>query len=503
MSQKFRVLIAFIHIAFALYLFSFLFYLPVRHAGAWIPWLGQNKNFFLGTAYVLGISALVLVLVKSDLLVWILFLADSLISALAVAGADPVFLPFLLAPGLIAPLFKHFPYLLGLMIQVTVQFMIFIALLLNHLFHKPEFLQELPFLSFGAALVLVNSGSILTAYAINRTIKENRRGEGLLDLMRASHELGALNNYDKISELLTTTITTMFDVHSFGLYVVEEQEGEQMAVPRWIESSHPQVFLPFSLGLQDSIMAEALRSKKPQVVHDLRQQNDRLMAQLQTFRGALFHPILFEEEVLGLIFLISDSPGMYGADQISLLELLATQVAVTLKNISLYQKTATMAITDSLTNLYTHGYFQDQLMKLVVEHKYKEKPLGLMIIDVDHFKVINDTYGHPQGDYILRQLAALVKSLVRSEDIASRYGGDEFVLIMPGQDRVRSSALAERIRASVEEYSFVTRGKTVNITVSVGVSSFPERLTTKDLVEAADEALYESKKRGRNQIYYV
>jgi diguanylate cyclase (GGDEF)-like protein len=163
-----------------------------------------------------------------------------------------------------------------------------------------------------------------------------------------------------------------------------------------------------------------------------------------------------------------------------------------------------MAITDIVSGLYTHGYMQDALEREFRRCKYENLPLSTIILDVDHFKIVNDTYGHPQGDALLRQLGAVIKTVTRSSDIVCRYGGDEFMVILPETNRIGTVLVAERIRQAVEEYEFVLGSKIVHITISGGVASFPEDITTKkELIDKTDQALYQSKQGGRNKISFI
>jgi diguanylate cyclase (GGDEF)-like protein len=463
--------------------------------------LNFSSNFQIYMAAILVYPWLtdIFLFFPQEALLWFLFVLDSLVCFLIILSHNPFLLPlFLLPPLLLGFSKKHF--------KLYVFFVTFAAQLLFFLyfFQEKAFKGNQALLDFFAGMILVNVAAIFLSYVLFRSLKEAEQSKSLLDLIQIGQQMGASLNYEKVSALLMNVLTSMFNAHSYGLYVVEEKEGEKLAFIKGVVSPYSNLFLDFNLDTEDALFAQVLKEKKLRIIGNLRQFSDRLLPQIRTFKGALLAPVCFEDEALGLIFLVASTENAFSKEDASLLTLLSNQFAVTLKNVLLYQQTATMAVTDSLTGLYTHGFFQDQLIKQVAEHKYNKKPLSVMILDVDHFKLINDRYGHPQGDYILRQLAGLVKNTVRPKDFVCRYGGDEFVLIVPGLDRLSAATYAERIRKAVEDYQFVAGGKIAHISISAGVSSFPETAETpKELIECADKALYEAKNRGRNRIVYL
>ena len=161
-----------------------------------------------------------------------------------------------------------------------------------------------------------------------------------------------------------------------------------------------------------------------------------------------------------------------------------------------------LSITDGLTKLHNHRYFQDELARAFDESKRYERPLSLAMIDIDFFKKVNDTYGHAVGDEILKGVAQLYKSSVRSTDLVARYGGEEFAVMMPETNLDDALIFAEQIRALIESTQMTTQAGPLNVTVSIGVASVPHSRIPKpkELIVAADKALYRAKKAGRNQV---
>jgi diguanylate cyclase (GGDEF)-like protein len=169
----------------------------------------------------------------------------------------------------------------------------------------------------------------------------------------------------------------------------------------------------------------------------------------------------------------------------------------------LYLDAQKKAVTDGLTGLITHAHFKEQLASRFYEARRFNQPLSLMFIDIDHFKRINDTYGHQTGDEVLRQVCRVIQERVRACDVAARYGGEEMAVLLPQTDLAGAMILAERMREAISELSVTDlRGQAiVSVTASLGVSELePDDQAPADLIERSDQAVYRAKHRGRNQV---
>ena len=160
------------------------------------------------------------------------------------------------------------------------------------------------------------------------------------------------------------------------------------------------------------------------------------------------------------------------------------------------------ALRDSLTGLYNRRYFLGQLEAELSYAQRHLTPLSLVMIDIDHFKTVNDTYGHPSGDKVLAAFARLLRDAVRTEDLTARYGGEEFVLVCRGLPLSIAVLVADRLRLMVENTPLVPAPPEIRITISAGVASAPHPLIAEpqDLIKVADDALYEAKRLGRNRV---
>ena len=170
---------------------------------------------------------------------------------------------------------------------------------------------------------------------------------------------------------------------------------------------------------------------------------------------------------------------------------------------SQYQKRLSMAITDGLTGLYNRHYLNTHLANMVKQALRNGKHLSLMILDMDHFKFVNDTHGHDAGDMVLKQLAKLMIDSSRSSELAARFGGEEFIILMPETEPTAAASAAGRMREIVEaaDFKINDKGDTIKRTVSIGVANLhPDGDSAESLLKRADEALYEAKNSGRNKV---
>jgi diguanylate cyclase (GGDEF)-like protein len=225
------------------------------------------------------------------------------------------------------------------------------------------------------------------------------------------------------------------------------------------------------------------------------------------FQGPRFTahlPLKIRDKLVGLLVIVSDREGAFEGQDDLFWSSLSEQLAMAMGNAQLYTDAKSHSITDGLTGLFNHRYFQERLrVEESRSHRHRH-PFSVIMMDIDYFKHYNDVCGHPTGDKVLRIIAQLIKVEVRDIDISARYGGEEFVLILTETDKRGAWKVAERIRKKIEDHKF-PHGQVQpqrRLTVSIGVASYPEDADNrKDLVERADEALYMAKQAGRNQVF--
>ena len=203
----------------------------------------------------------------------------------------------------------------------------------------------------------------------------------------------------------------------------------------------------------------------------------------------------------GLLALFRTSDTPFLADEKQVLDVLSSQMSLACRNINAHERIRQLALTDDLTGINNKRYFRliyTQEFERAARYRF---PLSLCMMDLDHFKSVNDRYGHQQGDVVLSEVAALILRMVRSTDVFARYGGEEFVLLLTHTEHRQGVELAERIRSAVEGYEFPGEATPINCTISIGVASLQDGiLTPEDLMAEADARLYKAKTQGRNLV---
>ena len=204
-----------------------------------------------------------------------------------------------------------------------------------------------------------------------------------------------------------------------------------------------------------------------------------------------------EKRVIGVLNVTDKLDGSpFTPIESQLTAILATQIGIALSNADLYEK----ATVCPLTRVYVRRYFDQRLAEEFERARREQSCLSLMMLDLDHFKRVNDTYGHQTGDVVLRELGAQIKSTCRPTDAAARYGGEEFAVLLPRTDLKAAAQVGESIRKAVAEHEFRVNEERLPLTISIGIGSIKEDDSSETLIKRADAALYAAKERGRNRV---
>ncbi|HCJ67295.1 MAG TPA: hypothetical protein DHV62_08245 [Elusimicrobia bacterium] len=327
-------------------------------------------------------------------------------------------------------------------------------------------------------------------------------------ILNTSWQILSSLNEEEILRRITKTLVEDFGFERAVIFLVNKKdkviEGKYASgIPEEIVHK-----IRISTTRKESILLEIMQENKAVLLKNV-SENPRLS---EVFRqenkchggDMALVPIACPAETGTCIGVFEEGAGVIAVDNFSSkreisgedlvpLKIFAQYAAIAIANAYLHQQVNLLAITDALTGLYNHGYFH-QLLKQEIERAERyEKKFSLLMLDIDHFKNYNDTYGHLAGDRLLHHLAEIIRENIRTVDSACRYGGEEFTVILPETDILGAKNLAERIRKSIFEEG--------EITVSIGIGIYPEDgKITEELINSADKAMYLAKNRGRNLV---
>ncbi|MBI5074793.1 MAG: diguanylate cyclase [Nitrospirae bacterium] len=325
-----------------------------------------------------------------------------------------------------------------------------------------------------------------------------KRNKELIIINTLSSAFISSENMDLVMEDLIEKVLLITDFHT-GFLMMTEDEQLKLRTSKGISSDLQKFILD---GGIESLCSDALKIQEPMYFIER-----SVIAEIPVLReeGFVFIaaiPLLSSQKVMGLLFLASRVNREMDFDFAALLSLVGNHFSHILDKIKLFQETKRLSVTDGLTGLFNSRYFYRYLDLEISRTKRYGSSFSLMLFDIDNFKKLNDTYGHQAGDEVLQELARIFKSVSRETDIVVRYGGEEFVIILPNTAEDEAIALANRILLTVQETKIkINATERVSITISGGVASFPQNASTaKNLLNAADSAMYAAKTAGKNTI---
>jgi len=257
------------------------------------------------------------------------------------------------------------------------------------------------------------------------------------------------------------------------------------------------------IKLAEEIVEDAVLKGHPVLVNNTGSFQEYEFYHQQGISSFLIAPLTHQNRTIGLIGIFSKKKRFFKPRDLELLRMVIAPTCLFIENTELFQKTKLLAITDSLTQLYNRRHFESIFSQVLTEMRQRNQPVALCICDIDYFKVYNDTNGHHLGDAALREIASILRKGVKGGDIVARWGGEEFVIILPQTSKVHALKICEDLRRKVQEYEFPNEDKQPqgDLTLSFGVACFPHDGTSADeLLKKADHALYQAKGQGRNRV---
>lgn len=335
--------------------------------------------------------------------------------------------------------------------------------------------------------------------ALFRAREHNRQLERLVDFSRAVNAL----ELEAIARAAMDGIPRLLRADRFSVFIIDwEESAFRMLAHNHSEGEMDELLIPMAAS---PLMLETVKSGREIVVGGFPSSKYSAGVRARSKYGdghALCSPVELGTEVFGVLNLNGNSNGFFDKLDLNLVRLVSETLAASLGNHLRHEQMNKLAITDGLTRLFNHRYFQERLAQEFERAKRFSQDLSLILMDIDFFKRINDTYGHPVGDVILKAVAARISAHLRKIDLTARYGGEEFAMLLPQTNIEMAMAVAERIREDMAEKPIETDKGSLTVTISLGVCDTSVSGVTRavDLVRKADEALYAAKKDGRNMV---
>lgn len=330
----------------------------------------------------------------------------------------------------------------------------------------------------------------------------------LSNLMYANKKLEALYN-------MVSIINSRLDVHQVGEAIIDairdvvnfsgiviflKKNGvDELEIVAW-DIGDQDKYCDMKIMMDKRFVEYILHIEEPTIVDCLDEKNG-FYCDYFDFKSCMVVPLQQDMDMIGSIILFQDYENSFSQDNLRVVSMISKQAAIALSNARLYREMTQKSIMDPMTKLYNRRYFTDVLNDVIEICKKEALKVSLIMIDIDYFKRVNDTYGHLIGDDVLKELANRIKMCMRSDDIVARYGGEEFVVVLPSVDEKQAYNIAERIRVEIESKPFTTAAGELNITVSAGICEYPTKADSLErLIANADRALYMAKALGRNRV---
>jgi diguanylate cyclase (GGDEF)-like protein len=308
----------------------------------------------------------------------------------------------------------------------------------------------------------------------------------------------------KVIELVMEKIRQLIPSEAWSLLMVDEENNE-LVFEAALGAKGDDVS-SYRLKMGEGVAGWVAQTGKPAIVNDTRK-DPRFTTRVDTrtkfaTRSILCAPLVSRGRTIGVLEIINKRNGRFTRADLELMLTLVEPAAIALENAILFQRTEQLTITDDLTKLFNSRYLNVYLGREIKRCKRHGIPLSIIFLDLDGFKSINDRYGHLAGSGTLTEVGRILAEGVRESDILARYGGDEFVAVLPETPASGAIVIAERLRKSVEENRFLqSMGLAARISASFGIASYPDHaLTPEALIQKADQAMYRVKEREKNGI---
>jgi two-component system, cell cycle response regulator len=348
------------------------------------------------------------------------------------------------------------------------------------------------------------AGEVLRAIEVERVMTYIRKSRDEKDrFYRAIEEMNRAGSPEQVFLAVLETARLLGGLEFCAVTLVAEEDGKRVhRIARMTSAGRSLEGHAFPDN--NGLVANVVRYGAPLPGRDVRAMDKQIIfdadIQVRGLSALKIFPLVAGDRILGTLVAGTRKKGALDQEVLRMLEVIAIQAAQAVLRAQLYEQMEKMATTDGLTSLLNHRTFQTKADEALAHARRYGRKCSLILTDIDHFKSVNDTYGHPTGDQVLSGVARILRAKARDTDVVARYGGEEFAIIMPETDAAGARVIAERIREAVASEVFQTELGPLKVTISLGIATAPDDSVEKQaVIDLADQCLYHAKRHGRNR----
>lgn len=350
----------------------------------------------------------------------------------------------------------------------------------------------------------------IRAHLIDRTVQLQRQIEKhqvlshrLLELQQVTQVMQQATSEEEVYRILGHTLRQVLPLRQILILRLNASEDRLELI--WSSPARDELSLNSYPVWSKPLSCPVIRSGREYMVQDVREDLTCSFSISNDEDGAYWCvPLVIGGRTIGVVHLVSSVTQCWTEEARQSIESLINVAAPMIGHLQHLERAKRRALIDELTGVYNRRFLEEFLAKMILpEERRKGQVLSLLILDLDHFKHVNDTYGHQVGDVVLKTVASTLHRVMKESDVLARYGGEEFVAVLPRTGAVEAAGVAERLRVEIADLSlrYLAPSAPDHITISLGVATYPTHArTVKDLIRAADEALYQAKSLGRNRV---
>jgi len=310
---------------------------------------------------------------------------------------------------------------------------------------------------------------------------------------------------ERIADVCVNTIPGLVGVRFGSVYVLDEN----CQILHLLKHNHPYPInkIVSMSQVPPSPMILAIRSKELILIGDIDshkrpiiRHSQRIFSQNYETKNCVLVPLVCQDRVVGVMNLADKQGSCFGRRDIAVIELFSQLVGASIGNIRLFEKMQRQATTDGLTGLVNHRAFYDMLERELWRLRRYGGMLSMIMVDIDNLKTVNDTFGHRAGDKVVQEASRRIEQCIRQIDVAARYGGDEFAVILPNTPIDKAIIVSERMVNAVSELPIVWNKEQISTSISVGVGQYDASSNPEDITSRSDQALYQAKQSGKNTV---